>query len=152
LEYIARDFGALPRPASKVDTPYTEEPAQDGERVVTLRRVGDVGVVGVLYHVPAGPHPEFAAIEVLSRILSSAPSGRLYKALAENKKASNVRSSGYALHDPGAFLIMAEVPKGKSLEEVRDTILTIVERLGEEGVTEEEVERARQQILKARDL
>jgi zinc protease len=152
LDLISRHFGALPRPESKVDTPYTEEPAQDGERLVTLRRVGDVGVVGVLYHVPAGPHPEFAAVQVLSRILTSAPSGRLYKALVETKKASSVSSSGYALHDPGAFLIMAEVPKGKPLEPVRDTILTVVEGMGEEAVSAEDVERARQQILKSRDL
>ena len=47
---------------------------------------------------------------------------------------------------------MAEVPKGKSLEDVRDTMLSVLERVGEEGVTAEEVERARQQLLKQRDL
>src|SRR3954466_10339903 len=107
LEFIAGEFGALKRPERPLDLPYTEEPAQDGERVVTLRRVGDVGVVGVLYHVPAGPHPEFAAVQVLSQVLTSAPSGRLYKALVETKKASSVQGSAYALHDPGALLIMA---------------------------------------------
>ena len=152
LDLISRYFGALPRPESKVDTPYTEEPAQDGERIVTLRRVGDVGVVGVLFHVPAGAHPEFAAVQILTRILTSAPSGRLYKALVETKKASQVSGQDYSLHDPGALLIMAEVTKGKSLEEARDTMLSVLERVGEEGVTAEEVERARQQLLKQRDL
>jgi zinc protease len=152
LEYISKYFGNLPRPAAKMDAPYTEEPAQDGERLVTLRRVGDVGVVGALYHMPSGPHPEFAAVQVLSRILTSAPSGRLYKALVETKKSSSVSSSAYAWHDPGALLIMAEVPEGKSLDDVRDTILSVVEKLGEEGVTAEEVERARQQLLKQREL
>jgi zinc protease len=152
LEFIARDFGALPRPERPLDTPYTEEPAQDGERLVTLRRVGDVGVVGVAYHVPAGPHPEFPAVEVLNLILTSSPSGRLYKALVEAKKASGVQGSASALHDAGTLDIMAEVPKGKSLDEVRETILSVVERIGEQGVTAEEVERARQQLLKARDM
>lgn len=152
LDLINKYFGALPRPEQKQDLPYTEEPPQDGERVVTLRRVGDVGVVGVLYHMPAGPHPEFASVQILSQILTSAPSGRLYKALVETKKASSVDSSAYALHDPGALLITAEVPKGKSLDEVRDTILATLARVGEEGVTDEEVERARQQLLKHRDL
>ena len=41
-----------------------------------------------------------------------------------------------------SFLIMAEVPKGKSLDDVRDTMLSVLERVGEEGVTAEEVERA----------
>ena len=77
------------RTASSTTT-YTEEPAQDGERFVTLRRVGDVGLVGVLYHVPAGSHAEFPAVEILADILDSEPSGRLYKALVETKKASSV--------------------------------------------------------------
>ncbi len=152
LDAISRYFGTLSRPGSKIDAPYTEEPAQDGERIVTLRRVGDVGVVGVLYHMPAGPNPEFAAVQILTRILTSAPSGRLYKALVETKKASQVSGMDYSLHDPGALLIMAEVPKGNSLEDVRDTMLSVLERVGLEGVTSEEVERARQQLLKQRDL
>jgi len=49
---------------------------------VTVRRVGGVQMIDVAYHVPAGPHPDFAAIEVLGTILGDSPSGRLYKALA----------------------------------------------------------------------
>jgi len=49
LELANKTFGAIPKPDRKLDKTYTEEPAQDGERVVTLRRVGDVPVVGILY-------------------------------------------------------------------------------------------------------
>ncbi|MFO0890524.1 MAG: hypothetical protein U0790_15450 [Isosphaeraceae bacterium] len=58
--------------------------------MVTLRRVGNVGLVGVLYHVPAGSHPEFAAVRILSFILGDEPSGRLYEGLVETKKASSI--------------------------------------------------------------
>jgi zinc protease len=150
LDLIAKYFGPLTNPDTKLEAPYTEEPAQDGERVVILRRVGDVGVVGTLYHVPAGAHPEFAAVQILNRILTSAPSGRLYKALVETGTASSVRGSDYSLHDPGSLVFMAQVPKGKSIEEVRDTMLAVLEGTG--PVTSEEVERARQQLLKQRDL
>ena len=85
LEYIAKYFGSLPRPDRKLQATYTEEPPQDGERVVTLRRVGDVGLVGLLYHIPAASHAEFPAVEILGDILDSEPSGRLYKALVESK-------------------------------------------------------------------
>src|SRR3954447_21524027 len=152
LDFIAKYFGALPRPEKPLDTPYTEEPPQDGERFVTLRRVGDVGVVGLLYHVPAGPHPEFAAVQVLNQVLSEDVSGRLYKALVETKKASAVFGMARGLHDPGALLIMAEVPKEKSLDEVRDTMRSVVEKVGESGVSGEEVERAKSQLLKQREL
>jgi zinc protease len=50
LEVIQQSFGAIPRPERQLDITCTEEPPQDGERLVTLRRVGDVGAVGVAYH------------------------------------------------------------------------------------------------------
>ena len=77
LEYITKYFGSVPRPARKLPETYTEEPPQDGERMVTLRRVGDVGLVGLLYHVPAASHAQFPAVRILADILDSEPSGRL---------------------------------------------------------------------------
>src|SRR4051794_12493284 len=44
IKAVEKYFGALPKPTRKLDRTYTEEPAQDGERAVTLRRVGDVGL------------------------------------------------------------------------------------------------------------
>src|SRR2546430_9988381 len=41
LELVGRHFGALPRPSRALPSFYTEEPTQDGERTVFLRRSGD---------------------------------------------------------------------------------------------------------------
>jgi zinc protease len=152
LGLVQKYFGAIPRPARKLDTTWTEEPAQDGERLVTLRRVGDVGAVGVAYHIPSGSHEAIAALQVLANILSTQPSGRLFKALVETKKAASASAFARAQHDPGLMSIQAEVPRDSSLDEVRDVILAIVEQIGAKGVTAEEVNRAKQQILKQRDL
>ena len=42
LAWIAESFGRLPKPQRALDKTYTVEPTQDGERQVTLRRVGDL--------------------------------------------------------------------------------------------------------------
>src|SRR5258708_3719258 len=42
LALIQKYFGPIPRPERKLNTTWTEEPAQDGERQVTLRLVGDL--------------------------------------------------------------------------------------------------------------
>lgn len=152
LDEVAKAFGGLTRPDVAPDRTYTEEPPQDGERSVTLRRVGDLGAVGVLYHMPAGPHPDFAAVQVLSKVLTAAPSGRLYSALVETGKASSVQSGASALHDPGTLLIMTRVARGKSRDDVRETMLKVVEQAGQDAFRREEVERARQQLLRDRDL
>ena len=80
-----------------------------------------------MYHIPAGPHPDFPALEVLADVLVAAPSGRLYKALVETKKAASVSSDAGSYHDPGIFEVAAEVRKDRPLDEVRDEVLTIVE-------------------------
>ena len=65
LPLIAQYFGPIPAPTRKLDTTYTVEPAQDGEREVTLRRVGDIQAVLSVFHVPAGSDPDYPAIDVL---------------------------------------------------------------------------------------
>src|SRR5439155_8235505 len=68
LGWIQKYFGAIPRPARKLENTWTEEPPQDGERQVILRRVGDVSAVEVAYHIPAGPHEDTASLQVLANI------------------------------------------------------------------------------------
>src|SRR5204863_6537158 len=138
LGWIQKYFGAIPRPSRKLDTTWTEEPPQDGERSVTLRRVGDVGAVEVAYHIPAGPHPDMAALQVLANILSTQPSGRLYKALVESRKAASAAAFAGAEHDPGLMSVVAEATRDNSLDEVRDLLLSTVEEVGTKGVTAEE--------------
>ena len=152
LSLVQKYFGAIPRPKRKLDPTYTEEPEQDGDRLVTLRRVGDIGVVGVAYHVPSGPHEDSAPLQVLASLLSSQPSGRLYQALVETKKATDVAAFAQGEHDPGLLQVEAEVRDSKTLNEVRDIIVSTVEEIGAKGVTDEEVNRAKRQLLKAREL
>jgi zinc protease len=147
LGYLSKYFGALKRPSRVLEQTYTEEPPQDGERTVTLRRVGKVAVVGVMYHTPAAAHPDFPAADVMETLLTTAPSGRLYKALVETKKATSVTGGLTAWHDPGMLEISARVSDSVAPAEVRDTMLKVIEGLAETKITDEEVERAKRQIL-----
>jgi zinc protease len=152
LAYVARYFGALKRPGRTLDTTYTEEPPQDGERQVTLRRVGSVGVVGVVYHTPAGAHEDFAPLEVLTELLTAAPSGRLYKALVTTKLASSVSGNAMPTHDPGVLEITAQVGRDSALPAVRDTLTQVLEHLQSAPPTAEEVERAKRKLLNDHEL
>ncbi|MEZ6057655.1 MAG: pitrilysin family protein [Planctomycetaceae bacterium] len=148
LNVIQETFGAIPRPERVLPQTYTEEPAQDGERLVTLRRVGDVAQCGALYHIPAGAHPDYVSLDVLEHILTATPSGRLYKSLVETKRAASVSGAAYSVHDPGMFRVMAEVSPGNDPKDVLSSMLETLENLGEDGVTETEVERAKRYWLK----
>lgn len=143
LSFIEKYFGVIPRPARKLTQTYTEEPPQDGERAVTLRRVGDVGIVGLMYHVPPGPHEEYPAVDALTSILSEPPAGVLYKALVETKKAASVGGFSMALHDPGYIWMTATVRPDQDLEDVKKTMLETIDKVIADGVTEEQVDRAK---------
>ena len=151
LTYAKKHFGSIPKPARVLPSTYTEEPPQDGERTVILRRVGDVAQVGAVYHVPAGSDPQFAAVDVLENILSDNPSGRLYKALVETNRAAGVSGGTFALHDPGVILTGAEVTPGNDPRDVLRALLEVTEGVPENPVTAEEVDRARRRLLARRE-
>jgi zinc protease len=152
LAWVAEAFGKIPKPQRRLDPSYTIEPTQDGERFVALRRVGDTQSVEALYHVPAGAHPDMAAIEVLAGVLGEAPSGRLYKALVENKKAVSAGAYAEELHDPGFFLASARLRADQSLDEARDILISTIEKLASEPPSKEEVERVKTRLLKQIEL
>lgn len=152
LKLVNEHFGSIPKPDRVLDPTYTEEPAQDGDRMVMLRRVGDVGLAGALYHIPSGAHPDYVALDVLEHILTSSPSGRLYKALVETKLASSISGAAYALHDPGVLKFMAECSPGISPKDVLAKMLEVIETVGESGVSEEEVDRAKRYWMKVWEM
>jgi zinc protease len=152
LSLIAARFGPIPKPDRTLPKIYTLEPTQDGERSVTIRRVGDNQLVFAAYHVPSGGHPDFAALDVLSEILGDVPTGRLHKVLVDSKKATGVGGFTLQLHDPGMMMYYAEVKKEDSLETARDTLLKTVEEAGAQAPTAEEVERARRALITSFEL
>lgn len=152
LAWIAQMFSAIPRPTRKLDKTYTEEPVQDGERTVMLRRVGDNPELMVVYHGPAGPHPDCAALDVLTTVLGETPSGRLYKALVDNKKAVAAGMGFEEMHDPGFIMAMVRLKSDQNIDEARDILLKTIENVAAEPPTKEEVDRAKARLLKQIEL
>ena len=147
LALVQKHFGAIPRPARALPGVYTEEPTQDGEREVILRRIGENQVVSTLYRVAAGSHPDYPAIDVLVHILGDAPTGRLHRELVQKGLASVVWASERGLHDPGFVYFGAALAKDAKLEPAREALVRAVETLEKAPVTGEEVDRARTRLL-----
>jgi zinc protease len=151
LALVEKHLGSIPRPARKLDPTYTEEPPQDGERTVMLRRVGSIGSVGVAYHMPAAAHADWAPLSLLAGIISQAPNGRLYKALVESKLATTANARSENAHDPGLFLASASCPPEK-LGTVRATLVNTLESLGDLPFSEGEVNLAKVREKRSAEL
>ena len=152
LELVNEYFSGIPRPERYLYPTYTREPVQDGESSVTLRRVGDVQVASCFYHICAGTHADFAPMAILLEVLTSEPSGRLYKALVESKKASSQYGYVSSLKEDGYAYFSTEILKEKSLEEALSAMTETLDRLKEVPITPEEIERAKTRLLKDFEL
>ena len=140
---IADSFGAIPAPDRELPRIYTVEPVQDGERLVTLRRVGEQSLVTAAYHIPAGATYENTALGVVARILADPSRGRLYRKMVEPGIAAGASARADSFAYPGLFSLNATVPVEGDTREVLDVLLDVAEGIAEEPITEEELEWAR---------
>ncbi|MBM3415158.1 MAG: insulinase family protein [Bacteroidetes bacterium] len=148
LKYVQQYFGPIPKPTRKLQPTYTVEPAQDGERQVSLKRTGDIQYIGMAYHTPSQADKDYTANDALIEILTNDPSGVFYKKLVETKMASKVWGWAPTLFDPGLTYFELEVPKDKSMDSARGELLNAADGIANMNITEEDLNRAKNNRLK----
>ena len=149
---IANTFGKIAKPKRILPNLYTLDPAQDGERSVTVRRPGGAPVAVAGYHMPAAGQPDSVATALLSIVMGDTPSGRLYKALIETKLAAEIFSFDFAFHDPTLGFHGVQLTPDGDTEKVRSVLLSTIESVAKNPITAAELERAKIKWLKAWDL
>ncbi|HEY0386205.1 MAG TPA: insulinase family protein, partial [Pyrinomonadaceae bacterium] len=167
LELIKKYFGAYPASKEKIPQVYTEEPPQQGERRLLIRRAGELALVQIAFHTPgvlgqmnvlshdalaeraANPpaQNDTYPLVLLAAGLSNGVTSRLYQALVEKELAVDVRANADQHRDPGLFNVYATVHPGIEPKQVEEVILSELERVAAQGLTAAEVEKARQQII-----
>lgn len=158
LRLIAAKFGTIPRPQRSLERgnllfpTYTRDPDQDGEREVMVRRVGDQQAMIAMYKVPAGTHPDFAAIDVLSQVLSRTPGGRMHSALVQPGLVAQASADNFQLREPGVVFGLALLRKDQSLDSARRVMLATMEGFAARPVTAEEVTQAKSAISRQIEL
>ena len=163
LQMIAETMGKIPRPSRVLDATYTVEPAQDGERFVALRRVGQGQSLIVAYHTVSASHPDAAAMQVLAGVMSGSggggrggrggggggiPDGRLAKALVETKLAESASMGFQQQHDPGLVSVSASLNQDQSLDAARDAVFKVLDDVVKTPPTQAEVDKVKMQLLR----
>jgi zinc protease len=156
LDRIRRLFGRISAaPAPPQST--RPEPAQRGERRVTVEGPGETAYVEAAFHTPAARDPDFFPMIVLDSVLAgpsnfnmfsggiSNKTSRLYRALVETELAAGVSGGLAATMDPYLYSITATVRNGKSPEQVLSALDGELRRMAEEPIRREEMERAMKQ-------
>ncbi len=143
LAFIEHSFGAISRPTRVLPNFYTVEPTQDGEREVTLRRIGSQQILMQAFHVPGDAHPDSVSLSLLASLLNEKPAGLLYKRLIEPKLAVSANVELEALFDPGFLMFSVTLPKDGDLAAVRRELAAIISTIRTQGFPQEELERVR---------
>jgi len=137
------------------------EPHQIGERRVLLEREGTTAYLKFAWHAPAAHHEDFFPMLVLDAALTGAKGlniwssfrgappqrrARLYTSLVERGLASSVAGSLLPTSEPFLYNISLTAMEGVSLSALEDAAVREIERVREQGLTEEEVARAKRQL------
>jgi len=151
LARINQAFGPLKNPQRTLEPTYTREPIQDGERSVTVRRVGGTPLLLVGYHVAPGFHASRSHLDLAASILATGPTSRLYKALVETKLAAQVFQTSEGSAEPGLQMFGVVLPKDGDPEKVKEVLLKELEGLKANPFTAAELERAQAKTRKTVD-
>jgi zinc protease len=147
LDKVRLRFGEIPR-GPDPPRPAVVEPPQHGERRVWLRKEAQLPVVFVGYPAPNHRSRDAYALETLSTILSGGRTSRLYRRLVYEERLALEAGGEYSrlTADPDAFTFYATVLPERTAEETERALMAEVERLRGELVSEEELQRAKNQM------
>ena len=153
VERIEQYFGGL---EAGPDLPEMrlEEPEQRAERRIVLRGTDMTSYFGLAFHAPDARHADFFALTVMDSILSGAKgmglfgggssnrSNRLYRALVDKELAVGASSAFMPTIDPYVFGFSATLAQDITHQEIEEAIWAEIERMQEEPVAAEELEKA----------
>jgi zinc protease len=149
LSLIKKYYGVYPHSPAPIPAIYTEEPAQSGERRVTVKRPGELGTVIIAHKVPNGRDADQPALDMLDAILSSGKNARLYRALVDQGLALNA-GAGTDLHrDLSLHTMYAVLAPSATHTQVEKALWAEITKIKTNGVTAAEVARVKQQYIAA---
>jgi zinc protease len=130
--------------AKSLQPPYIPaEPPQLGQRVVHQEFATELTRLSLAWHIPEITHPDVPALDLLSTILGDGRSSRLYRRVREEAGlAFGISAFSYTPGDPGLLGIDATVEPEKR-EATQELVLRILEEIKEEGVTSDELAKAK---------
>ncbi len=125
------------------------EPPQKAFRFAAHRGTIDHAYLRFGFHVPNILDRDYPALEVLSTLLGSGKSSRLYQRVREEKRLVTTASTDLLVEKwPGYLMVAASMPADK-WEKARDAVFAEVMRFAGEPVSEGELVKARRQVEKS---
>ena len=149
LEKVKKYFGSIPSQPAPPPVNMTE-PSHYGERrEIIYDPLARTPLVIMAYHIPPGNTPDNEALHVLASVLSQGESSRLYLRLVKEKQfATQVFAQADERRGPSLLYVEAFLRPGVKPEDCEKAIRDEIAAVQKDGITTEEVEKARVQFLR----
>jgi zinc protease len=136
-------FGGIKNKAKIPEFKFVE-PEQDGAKRVIIHKDSEVEMLAITFHIPDFKDPDQVTLSMISEILYSGKSSRLYKELIDKKQMVN---SVYAYNmentDPGLFIFLATCNPGVKAEDVEKELIEQINLLKTKAVTKAELDKVK---------
>jgi zinc protease len=132
-----------------------QEPAQDGLKRVTVKAPAKLPYMIMAWHAPILKDMERDwepyALEMLSAVLDANAAARLPKNLVRGSQIAVEAGAGYdsIQRGPGLFIVDGTPSEGKTVAELESAVRVELERIKQDGVSEEELTRIKSQVIAA---
>ncbi len=139
---MERYFGRIPRGKTEVPDVVTLEPQQPAEKRM-LAEAETNPQVDIYWHTVPFGHRDSYPLQVLAQVLNGR-TGRLYRGLVLGSQIATEAGGGqYSLKWSGIFNITGEAKEGKSPEEVEQGLYAELQKLKEQEVPAEELQKVK---------
>lgn len=142
IRKVEKAYGSLPEkhtPDGEIKT--------DSEQTAQRRKKIPLNIqsekLWMAYKTPQANHPDTPVFEAIQGLLTDGMNSRLNRALVNAGIATSVSSGSFSLRDPGLFVFMADIQKGKTAGLAESVILREIEQLKHKLVSEDELQRAK---------
>lgn len=142
IEKMATKWFSGIEKGSVIENNIPKEPKQTEERRKTVERDVPVSAIYKAYHICNRKDPRYYATDLISDILGTGASSRLYTELVKEKQLfSSITCYISGFDDEGLIIFDGKVSKGISLEDAENGILETIEKFKSEKISERELEK-----------
>jgi zinc protease len=147
--WVEKYFGAIKRPAGKIPRVTAKEPTRKQDKtIVKYSPKVPLPAVAVTYLAPSIRSEDGPALELAGGILSGGESSRLYQSLVYEQQIAQQASFDADLNeDLGLLTARLILANGKKPADAEKALNAQLDKVLQEGVTAEELEKARSRFL-----
>jgi zinc protease len=150
MALVDRYFGDIPSRSRPAYAPGELTPQTAERKSSMLDPLAQLPAFHVAYHIPPEREPDHYPLDLLAMALGDGESSRLYQELVKKRELLQGLDVGTeSKRGPDLFLFWGVCAEGKKAEEAQGLIFAELEKIGKQGLSERELEKAKNRVRSA---